>query len=616
MSNYLKKLFFLKRTYKITFFLIIDLILSSFSLWLSFNIRLIDAPAWRGEFFNPLKIDIWLYLIVFMIFILIQLNFKSYYQLSRFFSIASINNLIRNFFILFILLYFIRSFFLENFFFPQSITIIYPIIFFFISLFKNTIFYNLYHYIRDSLKSDNRRVLFYDFKNKTNNYLQSYIKPNFLVLGIVGLSNTNLKIYNKKFTLIDESEIEKFIKFNKITDIIVSKKSNYKNKIFYFNKFLKFNVRVLFLDDIYNAKDLSSSNKIFEPKVDDVIKKNEFEVTKDQFTQKNIKGKVILVAGGAGSIGSVLVERLIKLSPKKIIIVDKDEFNIFNLKKKLDNTKNILFKLSDTSNKFFLEKIFKKFKPHIVYNAAAYKHVTIVEENIQYAILNNLNTAKNICELSIKYNSKISLLVSTDKAVDPKNLMGMSKNLCEKIYQSYSILKRSDQKFIIVRFGNVAGSKGSVLPYFQKLIHLRESLPVTSKKASRFLMSIREASDLIIKASIIGINSKIYVLDMGSPINIYNLACNLIKFNGLSIKNKNNPAGDIEIRFVGLSKGEKLHEKLSNKNKLIKTGYDKILLCDEMKINLRFRVKLNQFMKIIRLNSNEILLKKKLKDFL
>ena len=192
----------------------------------------------------------------------------------------------------------------------------------------------------------------------------------------------------------------------------------------------------------------------------------------------------------------------------------------------------------------------------------------------------------------------------------------MSKNLCEKIYQSYSVIKRSDQKFIIVRFGNVAGSKGSVLPYFQKLIHLRESLPVTSKKASRFLMSIREASDLIIKASIIGINSKIYVLDMGSPINIYNLACNLIKFNGLSIKNKNNPSGDIKIRFVGLSKGEKLHEKLSNKNKLIKTGYDKILLCDEMKINLRFRGKLNQFMKMIRLNSNELLLKKNLKDFL
>ena len=609
MKFFLKKLFFLDRYYKIFFFVFFDFILSTFSIWFSFCLRL-------GEFYNPLKIDITLYIAFFLIFIAIQIYSKSYLQLSRFFSISSINNLLKIFLILFFSTYFFKILFLKNIFLPQSIFLIYPIVFFIVSLFKNSLIYNLYHYVKDSLNFNSKKVLFYGFDDETINYIESYKKHNFSIVGIVKLPKNSIRSYEKKFNFIREDQIGKYISKEKITDIIVSKNNNYYSKIFYFKKFLDFNVRVSFLNEINNIQDLNKPNKLFEPKIDDIIGRNNSDDNIKKKLIKEIKNKVILVAGGAGSIGSNLIERLHELSPKKIIVIDKDEFNIFDLKKKFINSKKLICKLSDTSNKFFLEKIYKQFNPHIVYNAAAYKHVSIVEENIEYAVLNNIKTAINICELSVKYKTKISLLVSTDKAVNPKSIMGMSKNLCEKVYQCFSDINKKNQKFIIVRFGNVAGSKGSVLPYFQKLIHLKQTIPVTSKKATRYLMSIREAANLIIKASIIGNNSKIYVLDMGIPINIYNLAYNLIKFNGLSLKNKNNPTGDIAINIVGLKKGEKIHEKLTDKSDLIKTKYSKIFLCDEKLKDINFKVKFLKFISEIKLNTKESFIKNKIKTFL
>jgi FlaA1/EpsC-like NDP-sugar epimerase len=175
------------------------------------------------------------------------------------------------------------------------------------------------------------------------------------------------------------------------------------------------------------------------------------------------------------------------------------------------------------------------------------------------------------------------LLISTDKAVNPSNTMGFSKRICEKIYLEYS-KNKLDIFFLIVRFGNVVGSKGSVIPYFQDLIEKRLPLPLTDKKATRYLMSINEACELIIKISIFGNNAGIYLLDMGKPINIFDMTYKLIKFNGLSVKDKKNPNGDIVIKFTGLKKGEKLHEKLSYNKFLKKTKHNKILICNEKKV--------------------------------
>ena len=281
-------------------------------------------------------------------------------------------------------------------------------------------------------------MILYGFNEKTQNYIRNSKNYGFEIKGII---NENLNFYkttNNNFQLLNLNEFNLHYKNNKITDVLVTGPSNYKNKIKYFKKFLKFNVRVVFLNDVYNYINLDNNFISFKPDYDELINENINVLSKENLTTKKIKNKKILVTGGAGSIGSILVDKLIKYKPKKIIIIDKDEFSIFNLKKNFSNQNNIQYKLVDTTQYNFLDKVFKNFKPDYVFNAAAYKHVNIVEENLTYSLYNNIKSAINICELSIKYKVNKTLLVSTDKAVDPSNIMGISKRICEKIYLEFS----------------------------------------------------------------------------------------------------------------------------------------------------------------------------------
>lgn len=573
MDFFLKKIFFLSRFKKIIIFIILDAILSSFSFWASFSIRL-------EKFYNPLNIDIILYFIIFLTFIIIQILTKSYLQFARNFNISSINFLIRNFFFLFIVLLVFKYSLLKSYFLPGSILLTYCAVFFLISLFKNSLVYNLYYYLREKLKNGNTKIFLYDFNNLTSKYLENYNRSSFSIVGVYENKKKIKNLATYKIKKVKKNEIFDFIKRNKITDIIISKNNSYENKIKYYKKFSSNNARVSFLNEIYNEKNLKTKNELFQPKIKDILNFKYSDEPSSTKITNILSNKIIFILGGAGSIGSQLVEGCLKYKPKKIIIIDKDEFEVFNLKKKYKNNKNIFIKLVDAKFEYYLENLFKKYKPSVVFNAAAYKHVNIVEENSNFSIYNNLKVALNVCKLCRKYNVKINLLVSTDKAVKPKNLMGISKSICEKIYLSFSY-KNKLGKNLIVRFGNVAGSKGSVLPLFQNLINLRQPLTVTDKRATRYLMSINEAADLIIKVSEIGINSKIYILDMGEPLNINEIAKLMIRMNGLTIKNKHNLNGDIPINYIGLSKGEKLHEKLSYNKKFLKTVYEKILLCDE-----------------------------------
>lgn len=570
MNVLLKKLFFLNRSKKILIFVIIDLFLSSISLWASFSIRL-------EKLYNPLEIEPIFYFLFFLTFSTIQYFSKSYLKFSRNFDISSINLLIRNFFFLFIFIFLFKINLFKNHFLPGSVVLIYSSTFFFLTLFKNSLIYNLFYYIKEKLDHDNTRILLYGFNNQTLKYIENFKRTPSTIKGIYEkkILNTSLGF---KTDIVNKYELISYIKKKNITDIIISKNNNYENKIKYYKKFLNFNCRILFLDEIYAGSNKKLRNNFFQPKIDHILDFDKTEKEKKKI--KSLFNKTVLILGGAGSIGSQLVDSCLENEPKKIIILDKDEFEIFNLKKKYNNNKKIIIRLLDLKYKDFLEKIYKLFKPEVVFNAAAYKHVNIVESNFNFAMYNNIKIALNVCELSKKYNVKVNLLISTDKAVKPKNFMGKSKNICEKIYLSFS-KRQNKNKNLIVRFGNVAGSRGSVLPLFQQLINLRQALTVTHKKATRYLMSIKEACDLILKVSEIGVDSKIYILDMGSPKNIYNLAKIMIKMNGLTIKSKGSYKGDIPINIIGLKKGEKLHEKLSYKINFLKTRYDKILLCDE-----------------------------------
>jgi len=271
-----------------------------------------------------------------------------------------------------------------------------------------------------------------------------------------------------------------------------------------------------------------------------------------------LKDKIVLVTGAGGSIGSELCAQIAKFKPKKIIAVEISEFNLYQLEQ---NLLKLLPKaqfeglIVDIKDKPQMEKVFSHYRPQVAIHAAAYKHVPIMEKNPEQAISNNIHGTRVVAELATKYRLDRFVMVSTDKAVNPTNIMGATKRIAEMICQHYQS-QTNVTKFAIVRFGNVIGSSGSVIPLFLKQIKEGGPVTVTHPEVNRFFMSISEAAQLILQASVIGNGGEIFVLDMGSPVKIVDLARQLIILNGLQ------EGKDIEIVFTGLRPGEKLYEEV------------------------------------------------------
>ena len=316
-----------------------------------------------------------------------------------------------------------------------------------------------------------------------------------------------------------------------------------------------------------------NKNKIssYEPiKIENLLGRDIVPFGND-FSSKMIKNKAILVTGAGGSIGSELIIQLLKSEPKLLILVEHSEINLFNIENKIKtiSTKSteIISKLGSCTNKFFIEKIFDEFKINIVFHAAAYKHVPLVEKNPIAGIYNNVFSTDILCKNAIKNNIEKFILISTDKAVRPSNVMGASKRLSELIVQTnanYSQLKNKENitKFTMVRFGNVLGSSGSVIPQFDKQIKQGGPITLTSKEVTRYFMTLKEAVHLVIEASFLTKGGEIFLLDMGVPVKILSLAKQMILLSGLTIKDESNKYGDIEIKEIGLRSGEKLFEEL------------------------------------------------------
>lgn len=289
---------------------------------------------------------------------------------------------------------------------------------------------------------------------------------------------------------------------------------------------------------------------------------------------KNLVNKNILVTGGFGSIGSHIVKKLNKIG-SNIIIYDNNECNYFNLKNELGD-KNIQYILGDINDFDKLETIFKNNKIDIIYHVAAYKHVSILEDNGYESVKVNIVGTKNIADLSIKYKISKFIFVSTDKAVNPTNIMGLCKRISE-LYINYLWENYKTTIFIITRFGNVLGSSGSIIPIFIKRINENKNLQITHKDITRYFMTINEASKIVIISSCICNENNIVIFDMGKPIKIYDLAIKLLNY--LNIKNLN-------IEYIGLKKGEKIHEELYYKNEQIeKILYNKIIFLKNIKFD-------------------------------
>jgi len=293
-----------------------------------------------------------------------------------------------------------------------------------------------------------------------------------------------------------------------------------------------------------------------------------------QKIQKGLIGKTILVTGGAGSIGSEIARQLTRFNTKQLILVDQAETPSFYLGEELKNKFpgcNIRIIIGDVTRTEYMEDIFKKYRPEIVFHAAAYKHVPIMEVHPHEAFRVNVGGTKNISELAIKYKAEKFVMISSDKAVNPTNVMGATKKLCEMLVQSLSKRKGITTQFITTRFGNVLGSNGSVIPLFNKQIAEGGPITITHPDITRFFMTIPEACQLVLEAGFMGNGGEIYVFDMGEPVKVLDVAINLIRLSGLE------PHKDIKIKVVGLRPGEKLFEELFAENEpLIPTHHPKI----------------------------------------
>ncbi len=292
------------------------------------------------------------------------------------------------------------------------------------------------------------------------------------------------------------------------------------------------------------------------------------------------RGKTVLVTGGGGSIGAELCRQIAKLKPSKLIILDRSEFNLYNIDLELRRDMpdlSLVSLLGDVGDVVQMENILRQHSPAVIYHAAAYKHVPILEDQTRAAVANNVLGTRLAADLADKYGCESFVMVSTDKAVNPANVMGASKRVAEMYCQSLNAASRT--RFITVRFGNVLGSSGSVIPLFQQQIAQGGPVTVTHPEISRYFMTIPEACQLILQAGVIGRGGEIFVLDMGEPVKIAYLAEQLIRLSGKI------PGEEVEIVYTGLRPGEKLYEELfHDAEKLAETSHPKILLarCRQM----------------------------------
>ncbi|WP_421717186.1 polysaccharide biosynthesis protein [Arcobacter arenosus] len=547
---------------RIIFFLVFDFLLSLTSLYLSYNLRFnFEIPS---DFLNNFFI---IFFIIFFIKVSFFIYFKLYRTAWRFFSLYEIKKIILAHILTYGLFIIVFILFREELS-PLARSII-IIDFMFSLVFISLLRLSKRIIIESGKGSKYKNTLIIGADNSIKNILNDSKNIDYTPVAIIDDNKNLINSYIMNLEVSSFEDMESIIKTKSIEAVIISKDYEQKRLINIFEI-----LNDLGINDIKKINTLSSTNtkELKDISVEDLLARHPKDLDKEKI-ESFIKNKVILITGAGGSIGSEISRQCKLFGAKKLILLDHSEYNLYNITEELND--NIVIPVMQTvRNLTFLESTFEKYKPQIVIHAAAYKHVPLVEENILEGISNNIIGTKNCIDLSVKYGVEKFVLISTDKAVRPTNVMGTTKRVCELYAQN---VKSKNTEIISVRFGNVLGSSGSVIPKFKSQIQNGGPITVTHPDITRYFMLIPEACELVLQAASIGKGGEIFILDMGEPIKIVDLAKKMIDLSGKK---------DIEIEFCGLRPGEKLYEELLINDSDMKTQYESITVASKTDYNI------------------------------
>lgn len=453
----------------------------------------------------------------------------------------------------------------------------------FLMFFSRIIIKETYELLINNNQSSSKRVFIYGTQYAGVNLAKALKGASGFKYKVVGFITNRDDMVGKKLLGInvypyDENIFEVISRKGARTVIVAPNKFVDEDIQEVLESFLENNLFLLTTDSPFSewSGNLNMKNQLKEVQIEDLLPRTPIEISLKKVAS-TLQGKRILITGAAGSIGSEIVRQVASFNPFRIVLVDQAETPLYDIhseiKKKWLNI-NIDHVIADVSNESRMRQVFRKAKPDFVFHAAAYKHVPMMEDNVSEAVQNNILGAKVLADLSVEYGVERFVMVSTDKAVNPSNIMGCSKRICEIYVQSLAryIEEKgiASTQFITTRFGNVLGSNGSVIPLFREQIKKGGPVTVTHPEIIRYFMTIPEACQLVLEAGATGRNGEIYLFDMGKPVKILDLAKKMIRLSG---------SNDIKIEFTGLRHGEKLYEELLNEEEnTIKTHHEKIMI--------------------------------------
>ena len=530
-----------------------------------------------------------LYTVFKVVLNIIFLNYKSFwvYNLTKNYIrlyLTSLASIFVVFIVNSILLHFNHSSITFNVFIISAIM---EICYYFVSRYAIKIFLTFY-YRKDELKQKDvqgKRTLLVGAGSlgaMILNELENKKELGFKVVGILDDNPNKIGIRLGDVKVLgDLSRANEFIDKYNIEDVIIALSSKYTNVIKEFTNSLdykKVNVHII----PYHEKIISNNEPITIRKIEisDLLGRKPIELDKEGL-REFIQNKVVLVTGGGGSIGSEICRQVLDYDPKCLIIFDIYENTVYELQSEINikyrlhpelEKPNIEYLIGSVRDTKRLDEVFKKYKPDIIFHAAAHKHVPLMEDSPKETIKNNIKGTYNVAKYALKYKAEKMVLISTDKAVNPTNVMGASKRFCEMVVEAFQ--RESDYtSYSMVRFGNVLGSHGSVIPLFKSQIENGGPITVTSEKINRYFMTIPEACGLVIQSGAFAKGGEKFILDMGEPVKIIDLAKKMVKLSGLELDK------DIKIVITGLRPGEKIYEELLlDKSKAEKTENDKIFV--------------------------------------